>query len=99
MPSKKYLEYEKAACAFIHRCMEEEGISEPINYAVEVCCVFYMPTKRLCDITNLLEAADDVLVKSGLLCDDNYSIIASHDGSRVRYDKEYPRTEITILPL
>lgn len=99
MPSKKYLEYEKSACAYIHKCMEDEGIERPIDYAVEVSCVFYMPTKRMCDLTNLLEALDDVLVKGGLICDDHYGIIASHDGSRVKYDKDYPRTEVTILPL
>ena len=55
-----------------------------------------MPTKRKCDLTNLLEAVDDVLVKHGIVADDNYTIIESHDGSRVLYDKENPRTEIYI---
>ena len=55
-----------------------------------------MKTKRKCDLTNLLECADDVLVKAGILVDDNYTIIESHDGSRVHYDKENPRTEIII---
>lgn len=58
-----------------------------------------MPTKRKCDLTNLLEAIDDVMVKYGLLADDNFSIIESHDGSRVLYDKENPRTEVTIISL
>lgn len=55
-----------------------------------------MPTKRLCDLTNMLEAIDDVMVKAGLLKDDNYKIIAAHDGSRVLYDKSNPRTEVCI---
>jgi Holliday junction resolvase RusA-like endonuclease len=55
-----------------------------------------MGTHRKCDLTNLLEAIDDVLVKAGVIEDDNYTIIASHDGSRVHYDKENPRTEIII---
>ena len=47
-------------------------------------------------VTNMLEAIDDVMVKAGLLADDNYTIIQSHDGSRVLYDKENPRTIIEI---
>jgi len=55
-----------------------------------------MPTRRKCDLSNMLEALDDVLVKYGLLEDDNYTIVESHDGSRVLYDKENPRTEVYI---
>ena len=62
----------------------------------EVVCLFYMPTKRRVDLTNLLEAIDDVLVKYGVLKDDNSEIITSHDGSRVLYDKDNPRTEVVI---
>ena len=58
-----------------------------------------MPTRRKCDLTNLLEAIDDIMVKSGLLADDNFTIIESHDGSRVLYDKENPRTEVQIVPI
>ena len=47
-------------------------------------------------MTNLLEAIDDVMVKYGLLADDNFSVIESHDGSRILYDKDNPRTEVTI---
>lgn len=88
-PSKQYKEYEQKALWFIPkgRC---------IDYPVNVKCLFYMPTKRLCDLTNMLEAVDDVMVKAGLLKDDNYKIIVSHDGSRVLYDKANPRTEVYI---
>ena len=55
-----------------------------------------MPTKRRCDLTNLLEAIDDIMVHCGLLADDDFTIIQSHDGSRVLYDKENPRTEVYI---
>lgn len=69
---------------------------EPINYPIEMKCLFYMKTKRRCDLTNLLEAIDDAFVRAGVLEDDNFNIIVSHDGSRVLYDKENPRTEIYI---
>lgn len=47
-------------------------------------------------MTNLLEAVDDILVKAGILEDDNYKVLASHDGSRVFVDRKNPRTEIYI---
>lgn len=89
-PSKKFKQYESDAWFYIPK------INHPIDYPVTVKCLFYMPTKRLCDLTNLLEAIDDAMVKAGLLADDNYKIIASHDGSRVYQDKENPRTEVYI---
>lgn len=89
MPSAAYKDYEHEAALFIPR---GETIKQPVN----IKCLFYMPTRRKCDLTNLLEAIDDVLVKTGLLADDNFTIIESHDGSRVYYDKENPRTEIYI---
>lgn len=90
MPSKKFKEYEQAAMWFIPRVF--------INYPCNVKCLFYMQTKRKCDLTNMLEAIDDIMVKAGLLSDDNYTIIQSHDGSRVFYDKNNPRTEVYIKP-
>ena len=89
MPSKKFKEYEEAALWYIPKRI---FIKVPVN----IKCLFYMPTKRKCDLTNLLEAIDDVMVKAGLLADDDYTIIQSHDGSRVLYDKENPRTEVII---
>ena len=55
-----------------------------------------MATRRRVDLANLLEAADDVLVHAGVIADDHSGIVVSHDGSRVLYDKEKPRTEIEI---
>lgn len=89
MPSKKYKEYEHNALWFIPK-----GIY--IDYPVNIKCLFYMGTHRKCDLTNMLEAVDDIMVNSGLLEDDNFLIIESHDGSRVLYDKEKPRTEVYI---
>jgi len=66
---------------------------------VNVKAVHYMGTQRIVDQTNLQEATDDILVDGRVLADDNSRIIAGHDGSRVRYDKDRPRVEITISPL
>lgn len=91
-PSKQYKDYEQAAMWFIPKLRQPNPINQPVN----IKCLFYMPTKRKCDLTNLLEAIDDVMVKAGLLEDDNYTVIESHDGSRVLYDKDNPRTEVFI---
>ena len=88
LPSKAYRAYEKTAVWFIRPLR--------IDYPVNIRCLFYMKTHRRVDLVNLLEAIDDVLVKAGALKDDNCEIVAGHDGSRVYYDKERPRTEIYI---
>lgn len=90
MPSKQYKAYEKL---FISQITPPD---EPIDYPVEVKCLYYLAKRVRGDLTNYLEATDDCLVAAKVLKDDNYKIIESHDGSRVLYDKERPRTEITI---
>lgn len=88
IPSKQYKEFEQAALWYIERI----GIDYPVN----VKALFYMKTRRRVDLTNLLEALDDCLVKGGMLVDDNSQIIVGHDGSRVLYDKNNPRIEVCI---
>ena len=90
LPSEAYKRYEEAAGWYIRHI--EPPITEPVN----VQCIYYMPTKRQCDLVNLLEATLDILVKYHVLADDNAQIVVSHDGSCVLYDKEHPRTEIEI---
>lgn len=84
--------YDKYEKAFMDECPELETIDFPINLQA----IYYMPTKRKVDLINLHAALHDCLVKKKVLLDDNSSIIVSTDGSRVFYDKDNPRTEITI---
>ena len=91
MPSEQYQNYEAEAVWHCKRARVQRPIYEP----VEVKCLFYMPTRRRVDLTNLLESIDDVLVRAGVLKDDHSGIIVSHDGSRVLYDKDNPRTRCT----
>lgn len=92
-PSKRYKEYEKACAKWLPK------MEEPIDYPVNVMCVYWMQTKRKVDLCNLLEATCDVLVKHGVIADDNSTIVVAHDGSRVGYDKDNPRTEIVITSM
>lgn len=93
LPSKLYKDYEVACKPYI------PALEKPIDYPVNVKCLFFLPTRRRADLTNYLECCDDVLVKYKVLEDDNYNIIESHDGSRMYYCKEYPHTEIYIEPI
>lgn len=93
-PSKAYSEYERAAIWRI-----QPKLRKPIATRVNVKMVYYMPTRRRVDLVNLQEATLDILVKAGVLADDNSGVVATMDGSRVLYDKERPRTEIYISPL
>ena len=89
IPSALYKKYEKDCEKYIPKC-------ETINYPINLKCLYYMPTKRKVDLNNLLEATTDMLEHYKVIEDDNSNIVVSHDGSRVFYDKDSPRTEIYI---
>lgn len=92
--SKRYLDYEKDCGMFIGKFKNLN-----IDYPVNLKLVYYMPTKRRVDLSNLQAATCDILVKYKVIKDDNANIVSSMDGSKVLYDKAIPRTEITITKL
>lgn len=96
LPSKQYLAFEKACLPYLKHVKANVGV---INYPVNIQCIFFTETKRKIDLTNLLNAIDDAMVKSGLIVDDNRDIIAAHDGSRVFHDKHNPRIEVKITEI
>ena len=89
----RYLQYERDAGWFLKK------IPQPISEPVNVKCVFYRDSERKVDLNNLLEAITDILVRYKVILDDNYRIVAGHDGSRVYVDREKPRTEIEITSM
>lgn len=89
IPSKVYKDYEKQCGAYL---VNVEPFLSPCN----VKCLYYMPTHRRVDLVNLEEATLDILVRYGVLMDDNANVVVSMDGSRVLYDKDNARTEIEI---
>ena len=91
--NEKYKQYEQDAGWFLKK------LSEPISEPVNVKCIFYRDSERRVDLNNLLEAITDILVKYKVILDDNYRIVAGHDGSRVMIDKKNPRTEIEITKM
>ena len=66
VPSSQYREYEKAAVLFLQPLQ--------IDYPVNVKAVYYMPTRRRVDLINLHSALHDVLVKGGVVIDDNCTV-------------------------
>ena len=101
LPSEAYKRYEAQAGQYLRPPPEK-----PIDYPVEISCVYMLPLnkdgsrpKRQPDLTNLLEATHDVLVKYKIIADDNVSVIVSVDGSRAYYTREDPKTIITITEI
>ena len=89
----RYKEYESAAGLFIPRP------ETPISARVNVKALYYRDSKRIVDLNGLNQCLHDVLVKYKVIEDDNSRIVAGTDGSRVYYDKENPRTEVTITEM
>ena len=92
--SDQYNDFETAASYYL-----QPKPKKPIDYPVTVKCTFWMPTRQKVDKSNLEAAIHDILVKYGILDDDDRDVLASTDGSRVYYDKTNPRVEIEISPL
>lgn len=95
-PSNTFLVYQNQCFPYLYRLRSN---AESLQYPLNVKCLFYMPTHRRVDLVNLLEAIDDILVHYKMIVDDSAAYIGGHDGSRVLYDKENPRTEIYITTL
>lgn len=87
----KTTEYSFSAAKYLHPKPQKE-IEGPVHLIYRL----YTETWHRKDDLNLYEALDDILVKEGILKDDDRKTIRSRDGSRVLYDKENPRAEIYI---
>lgn len=72
--------------------------STPIATPINLKCRFFMRTRGAVDLSALYEGIQDILVEKGILEDDNWRVVASHDGSGVEWDPDKPRMEITITP-
>ena len=92
--SNAYLAYEQQCLKYTPRQARRK-----IDTPCRVTCVYYMPDKRRVDMTNLLAATHDILVKAGVLADDNSRIIRSVDGSRVELESVRARVEVEVALL
>lgn len=101
IPSVAFKKYEAQCGEFL-----KEKPEKPIDTPCEVTCLYFLQRnkdgsipKRKPDLTNLMEATHDVLVKYKILEDDNSSIIFSVDGSRVYWTTAEPHTLVEIRSL
>jgi len=92
--SEQYREFEKLCGLYLKPIAKE--LKTPINYPINLKCIFYFPDRRRRDTVNMLEAIQDILVKYKVLEDDNYTIVASLDGTRSYYEKGKEETIIEI---
>lgn len=88
--SKQYLQFERDCSYFLKK------YSRHIDIPINLKCVFYVPDKRKRDLSNLLNAIQDVLVKYDVIADDNYNIVQSVDGSRIIFEKGREETIVEI---
>lgn len=93
IPTQRYQEWADLARLQIRRQTRPD---KPIDYPVNLLCKFYKRTHGVVDLSALYEGIQDELVKEGVLLDDNFKIVASHDGSGVEVDPENPRMIIVI---
>lgn len=94
-PSQAFKNYQAECMAYLYPLRHALKGKKGLN----VKAIYYMKTKRKVDLNNLHNALHDVLVHYEVIDDDNSEVIAATDGSRVKYDKEFPRTEITITKI
>lgn len=91
--SELYLAFERDCAYFLKKYARH--ITTPINLK----CLFYVPNKRKRDLTNLLNAMQDILIKYDVIADDNYNIVAGVDGSRIIYEKDKELIVIDITEM
>lgn len=89
--SERYLAFERVCYYYLFKYSKLK-----IDTSINLKCTFYVPDKRRRDLANLLESIQDILVKYGVLVDDNYKIVQGVDGSRIIYEKDRKETIIEI---
>lgn len=98
LPSKQYKEFEKESLIHL-KTMTIPYTKNPIDYPVNLKCIFYKDKDYKADLSGYLQAVQDMLVKAEILADDNHKVVFSTDGSRVMLDRENPRIEIEITEI
>lgn len=98
--SAAYKKYERLAKNYL------KPMSVPIEFPVNLKVTYWIKKnkdgsipKTKVDLTNLLNATCDLLVKYGIIADDNCQIVAGLDGTRVVYTSDEEYTEIEIFGL
>jgi Holliday junction resolvase RusA-like endonuclease len=91
--SKTYKEWIKSCPQLI---LPECGA---IDFPVSVSYTFFLPDKRLRDLTNYIKAPEDYLVSQCVLFDDNHKIVQRAVLELGGLDKGCPRVQIVIYQI
>lgn len=89
VPSSAYTKWEKEAI----RSLGQVSLIEKVSC---ITMTLYPPTKRKADLGNKFESLADMLVKAGVLQDDNYFVVPKVVLIFGGVDKENPRAEVEI---
>lgn len=65
-----------------------------IDVPVRILYTFFMPDRRPRDLSNYLKCTEDLLVKRGIIIDDNHTLIPEFTVKFGGYDRQFPRVEI-----
>lgn len=95
---KRYISQSDRYLAYERDCLWQIGAKykQNIDYPITLKCVYYRKNRKKVDLNNLYSATCDILAAAGVIKDDDFNVVASMDGSRVRFDKDNPRVEIEI---
>ena len=98
IPNQPYIRAEKSIMKLGASIIDfkADKLIFPIDDLVRITCHYYRDSHRKIDGTNLESAMADILVKAGVIADDDIKHMHNSDGRRVFYDKENARTEIFI---
>lgn len=96
-PSSKYREWEGSAAPGLLRSKRLFAHHLPICEPMNAKMVFYFKDRRHPDLSNSYQGVEDLLQDLGII--ENDKLIHSHDGSRIRVQRDcQERVEITLTP-
>ena len=97
MPNKAYSIRIRQVLKQKQEIMKTVSCIVPITFPVHVRCVFYFKNKTKKDsIPSLVSGTLDILQRLGIIKSINSDVVASTDGSAIRYALGEPKTIVTI---
>lgn len=78
-------------------CRDVFIIGPSIVGPVKIIYTMYFPDKRNRDLFNYEKLISDILVKNGIIIDDNHNVISEGIVRFGGYDKTMPRVEVDIF--
>jgi crossover junction endodeoxyribonuclease RusA len=87
--SRKYKDWEREAMLVSKNV---EKFDEPVR----ISYLFFLPDRRVRDLSNYLKVTEDLIVTRGIIPDDDHNWIPEFSVKFGGYDKQNPRVEIQM---